>query len=70
MSDIKGVIDAVKRIDTLLAERFGPQRRGLQDKLNSVEHPVPAPLRKTIRGLTDAGGPLACSARTAPPAWG
>lgn len=51
MSDLKSIIDSVKRIETTLVERFDADGRGLHEKLSSVEHKIPQNLQRSIRYL-------------------
>lgn len=51
MSDLKSIIDSVKRIETTLVDRFQAEGRGLHEKLSSVEHMIPHKLQRSIRYL-------------------
>lgn len=48
-TDLKMLVDAVKRAETLLESKFGASGRGLYEKLDSVRANVPAKLHGTIR---------------------
>lgn len=49
MTDLKHVIDATKRIESILVNKFGARGRGLHEKLSSVERKVPSHLHASIR---------------------
>lgn len=51
MSDLKSIIDSIKRLETTLVEQFQADGRGLHEKLSSVEHKIPQNLQRSIRYL-------------------
>lgn len=49
MSDLKTIIGAVKKIESILEQRFGGHGRGLHEKLNQASVPIPESLVKSVR---------------------
>lgn len=51
MTDINKVIAGAKAIERILTEQFGGRGRGMKEKLDSVQYPIPRPLQQRITYL-------------------
>ena len=58
INQYEAVISSSRALESLLEQRFGATGKGLHERLTSVEHGIPAPLKKKIRFIASVRNQL------------